>query len=613
MSSAVIHRSLLFVLFALFAALALSAVQCKTNNLDATTNNNYVQQIVGPSGATVNGPDSSQVVIPANALSQDTTIKITALDAPPIPLPAGWTALGKTFAFEPHGQTFSVDVTVTVPYTTASSEAVLVTAEPQDSQWTLITGTSVSPTAITYGTSHFSYFVVVDAGALDSGADATVTDASDAGDAADAVETGPDCAAELAMRLAQPIVPPNKFAGYDLSSGKDPRGLSIDEANDGCLVPADTTVPANPGLRVMDFTPADGGGAAISLSYVIDDRIIALPVLSPGYTGTLSFNSRPGGMYGSYSYQIQIGQPVLRGPLGADAAAMTSFAADWNRGVNDAGMPTASEWANEIFDGLESTFNLGASGTQECLSAQPLSLCLFEEDNGAGGSELGVRSIGFYLVFNQGTNVVSQVYEHYTTATPDCTTPVAKLEAELYSGIGGNGGPSVGGINLSKSMTISQVNAVMCNGVDASAPDPGYGAMQWGDAGQILLEYNATSDIGYKLYANPGYIGTLSGQDPTGDSYSIAVGANGITKNNAAFQAIDWSSAASADPAVTELSNAMQGVNDPDCAAAGDCTITVDDTKGHSVIALNGLQAFVVFQQGTNNVEQIYDIWPGGM
>ena len=78
---------------------------------------------IGPAGGTVNGPNGTKVVIPPGALAANTPIAITQIAASAIPLPSGITPIGATFAFTPHGTTFAVPVTVTLPFDPASVPA----------------------------------------------------------------------------------------------------------------------------------------------------------------------------------------------------------------------------------------------------------------------------------------------------------------------------------------------------------------------------------------------------------------------------------------------------------------------------------------------------------
>jgi uncharacterized delta-60 repeat protein len=78
---------------------------------------------IGPAGGTVDGPNGTKVVIPPGALAFNTPIAITQITASATPLPSGLTPLGATFAFTPHGTTFAVPVTVTLPFDPASVPA----------------------------------------------------------------------------------------------------------------------------------------------------------------------------------------------------------------------------------------------------------------------------------------------------------------------------------------------------------------------------------------------------------------------------------------------------------------------------------------------------------
>lgn len=72
--------------------------------------------IVGAAGGTVLGPSGAKVVIPPGALAADTTIAIEQTSTGSPALHDGFAAFGQMFAFMPHGITFAVPVTVTVPF-----------------------------------------------------------------------------------------------------------------------------------------------------------------------------------------------------------------------------------------------------------------------------------------------------------------------------------------------------------------------------------------------------------------------------------------------------------------------------------------------------------------
>ena len=79
--------------------------------------------VVGTAGGTVVGPNGAKVVIPAGALATNTTINIAQIAASTAVLPVGFSVSGQMFAFTPHGTTFAVPVTMTLPFNPASVPA----------------------------------------------------------------------------------------------------------------------------------------------------------------------------------------------------------------------------------------------------------------------------------------------------------------------------------------------------------------------------------------------------------------------------------------------------------------------------------------------------------
>ncbi len=75
--------------------------------------------VVGAAGGTVVGPNGAKVVIPAGALATNTTINIAQIAASTAVLPVGFSVSGQMFAFTPHGTTFAVPVTMTLPFNPA--------------------------------------------------------------------------------------------------------------------------------------------------------------------------------------------------------------------------------------------------------------------------------------------------------------------------------------------------------------------------------------------------------------------------------------------------------------------------------------------------------------
>ena len=94
--------------------LVLAGLACGTKNTDGPDPAGGT--VVGPSGGTVTGPSGAQVVIPPGALGSDTRILIEPVTVGAPSLPTGFTAGGQKYALTPHGTTFAVPVTVTVPF-----------------------------------------------------------------------------------------------------------------------------------------------------------------------------------------------------------------------------------------------------------------------------------------------------------------------------------------------------------------------------------------------------------------------------------------------------------------------------------------------------------------
>jgi hypothetical protein len=423
-----------------------------------------------------------------------------------------------------------------------------------------------------------------------------------------------DCAALLAQMLASPIVPPDQYGSWRLSSGMNPKGLTIEEANSaGCGVPIVENKPSTPGYRGMAWGPQKD----VTVWYNLESHVVAYVDLAGSFTGTLSFHSRVNGMYGSHTYEIGIGYVRRDG---------VDFPLSW---------AVSSPSLNELYDGMMATFEPATAPIADCYVAHT---CLHIPDDGSGNAYFGARPLHFFMQFQANTNRVTMAYTRWPGGTVDCSTPTANSEYVDYADIlYFSYGIGIGGIDLGKvgtnpnGMTWHEANAIACDGTQVNAPDPGYKAIQWGANGEVELEYNTTTqpDLGYKLFAKQGYKGTFafsSSGDGGAHSYVIAIGA--ITKDAAPF-AIDWSNAAAANAAVTELSNAALGYADADCVAAGHCAVTPDDGAGHSSFALlniplgacgaagmppcvAGTEMDFVFPQGTSTISSIVDVWPLG-
>ncbi len=396
------------------------------------------------------------------------------------------------------------------------------------------------------------------------------------------------CAALLARILAAPVEPPNKYAALDLASGSNPKGLTIDEANAaGCATfPTDSE-------RVGGYRSAIWGTSDdVMVAYNVESRIIYSVELGKNYKGTTKFTSRVDGAFGAHTYEMTTTR-VLRDGI--------EMAIDW-------AAPDRT-WTGELYDGLMATFSPSIHPTKECEKSGD---CLVLPDDGNDGAIFGVRDLAFYVMFKKGTGQLNGSYNFWKGGKADCSTPSAAHEAMDYASVfAGFGTPSIGGINLSHfkpdGMTWQAADAIACKGTMVTSPDPTYNAIAWGAAGELMLEFNKATNIGYRLTATAGYKGALVGNDGTND-YSVAIG-QAVTKNGAPF-VIDW---AHPTAAVTELSNGI--VNDPtdtDCVASGACTITPDDGHGHAILGFPDATFTITFDTGTTIARSFSALWPNG-
>jgi hypothetical protein len=571
----------------------------------------------------------------------------------------GWTVQGSTVQL---AQGVCNKLSATVSLVTSTSCPAETTSEPVCE---ITSGDAGAADATTGDGGLDSSADAAPEAARDGGADATVDATTDAGSDAIVGDSGPDasaCTGTVAALLAKPIQPPAGWLGLDLSSGGaadgglGSGGLTIDTSSllacASYVEPATPAgSPADPGYRVVQLDGvADGGGAPIAVEYNVQSRVISQVTLGAGYTGTLSFNSRPGGAYGAHTYTASILGPGSNGVLLRDGMP---FASDWNFAMDDAGTTVASAWANEIYDGLMATFAPAVMPVADCFSSTfaaataPLpgtqvSDCLFQIDDGAGHGTLGARQIGAYLTFNKNTNVVTLIYGFWLGGVAHgCSTPQAILEqadwAPIKMGTGtimaqltgtiGSLSPALHQASPS-GLTVTEANSIMgCGGVAGTSIVAGYPLMQWGSSGEVSMDYN-DAGVGYHIYVGSGYKGTLSLQaagagDAAVNAYVLGVGTALV---NGSPLTIDWTSVASANPTITAIANSFLSTlcqptapSDGDCVLQGDCTIVPNDGAGHSTFSLMigdtaamtgcpNLSAPLtfVFPQGTSSPSQVY-------
>lgn len=117
---------------------------------------------IGPAGGTVTGANGAAIVVPAGALAQTVNLQITLGSAGAPALPAGHESAGAIYALTPHGTTFAVPVTVTIPFDPAQVPAGrsvrLLKTNAAQSGWEPVAGATVSGSMLTAQVSSLLWF-----------------------------------------------------------------------------------------------------------------------------------------------------------------------------------------------------------------------------------------------------------------------------------------------------------------------------------------------------------------------------------------------------------------------------------------------------------------------
>lgn len=117
---------------------------------------------VGPAGGTVTGPNGTQVVVPAGALSAPMVITFTPTTTAP-PMPAGLQVLGTIYDIGPSGTTFTAPVTVTLPLDPAQVPAgarLRMLHGTSPNAWEELPGLVVGTTSASAQTTSFTPFAM---------------------------------------------------------------------------------------------------------------------------------------------------------------------------------------------------------------------------------------------------------------------------------------------------------------------------------------------------------------------------------------------------------------------------------------------------------------------
>lgn len=139
---------------AFFCALATACGDSGSSAPDANGENETVSAVIGTEGGSIELSDGAGVDVPPGALEEPTTITVSVTNTGFEPLPA--VASGRVYAFEPHGLTFLLPVTVIIPHQGQPQEMALFTSSPGGG-WNKI-GSEKGATALRAQVTHFSFF-----------------------------------------------------------------------------------------------------------------------------------------------------------------------------------------------------------------------------------------------------------------------------------------------------------------------------------------------------------------------------------------------------------------------------------------------------------------------
>jgi uncharacterized delta-60 repeat protein len=119
---------------------------------------------IGAAGGTVSHASGASVTVPAGALSQNVAIAVAQSNTGAPALPAGLTPIGSMFAFTPHGTTFAVPVTVTLPFdptAVPSGRTPALYKTNAQNAWERVSAATFGATLVTASITSFSHAQVV--------------------------------------------------------------------------------------------------------------------------------------------------------------------------------------------------------------------------------------------------------------------------------------------------------------------------------------------------------------------------------------------------------------------------------------------------------------------
>ena len=120
---------------------------------------------IGAAGGTLTGPNGAQLVVPAGALAQTTTVTIAQESAGAPALPPGSTTLGAMFALTPHGTSFAVPASISLPFDASlappGNVPTLLKTNAAQNGWDVVAGATVSGNTLQAQITGFSWLIIV--------------------------------------------------------------------------------------------------------------------------------------------------------------------------------------------------------------------------------------------------------------------------------------------------------------------------------------------------------------------------------------------------------------------------------------------------------------------
>lgn len=133
----------------------------RTNNVDqSVTNNtaNNVSKIFGPEGGHLDGPGGAELDLPPGALNEMVEITIGEVVTGAPETPNGLSDPSTVFAFLPHGQTFALDVTISVPHLGGPNANVVVFRADPGGEFEELALEATTDSIATVRSPSFSYY-----------------------------------------------------------------------------------------------------------------------------------------------------------------------------------------------------------------------------------------------------------------------------------------------------------------------------------------------------------------------------------------------------------------------------------------------------------------------